>query len=99
MDEYLDGLLKRNLCRNDFYRELWSCIAQNEIFDTHKAKVIALFDCAIDKRLPYYYIDQADALKMSQETYVKYMDSIGEAKFGKMKYILNGLRKLNRPLY
>ena len=89
VDAYLEELLEQSLPNKAFYSELWDYITTSEALPTTQARIIALFDCAIDKRIPYVHIDRAKALKMNQATFQECNNKIGNEKFQTLEYILN----------
>lgn len=89
VDAYLEELLEQSLPNKAFYSELWDYITTSEALPTTQARIIALFDCAIDKRIPYVHIDRAKALKMNQATFQECNNKIGDEKFQTLEYILN----------
>ncbi len=78
VDQKLDQLLKENLDENDFYVNLTDFIYCDEMLQDSKAGTIAIFDCVIDKRLPYHKLDVSGAISMENEQYVEVMRSIGD---------------------
>lgn len=90
VNAYIEVLIERNLPEVYFYNELWRYITDSNVFSDAKGSIIALYMCALDKRLPYYALDKSRAVKMDQETYMMYLDIIGNDTFAKMEYILNG---------
>lgn len=87
---YIEVLIDRNLPEVYFYSELWRYITDSTVFSDAKGSIIALYMCVQDKRLPYYELDKSKALKMDQETYMMYLNLIGDDTLEKMEYILNG---------
>ena len=49
-----------------------------------------MFDCAIDKRLPYFKLDRDRVLSMENEEYQDVCKQIGDDTFAKLEFILNG---------
>lgn len=90
INAYLEVLIERNLPEGFFYSELWRYITDSNVFCDAKGSIIALYMCALDKRLPYYDLDKSKAVKMDQETYMMYLNIIGDDTLAKMEYILNG---------
>lgn len=50
-----------------FYHSLWSIINESLLFDTDAKKIFALYFVLIDKRIPYFKIDDALLYSMSNE--------------------------------
>lgn len=89
VDIHMEELQKQNLFEKDFYSQLWAFIFESPVFPNEKARIIALFDCAIDKRLPYFKLDRDRALSMENEEYRKICAQIGDDMFAKLGFILN----------
>lgn len=90
VDTHMEELQKQNLPEKDFYTQLWTFISESSVLPNEKARIIALFDCAIDKRLPYFKLDRDRALSMENEEYQKVCKEIGDDTFAKLEFILNG---------
>ena len=90
INAYIEILIERNLPESFFYSELWRYITDSNVFYDIKGSIIALYMCVLDKRLPYYELDKSKAVKMDQETYMMYLNIIGDDVLAKMEYILNG---------
>jgi hypothetical protein len=62
VDEMLISLLKQGIqqkySKEKFYAELWHKVIGNPIFSTKKEKVFTFYYILIDKRIPYYVIDE-----------------------------------------
>ena len=69
VDTHMEELQKQNLSEKDFYAQLWTFICESPVLPNDKARIIALFDCAIDKRLPYFKLDRDRVLSMENEEY------------------------------
>jgi len=89
VDAYMMELQDQHPSEKDFYTDLWNYISESPILPNDKARVVALFNCAIDKRLPYFKLDYEQVLSMENEEYKAVADQIGESTFSKMEYILN----------
>ena len=89
VDAYMMELQDQHPSEKDFYTDLWNYISKSPILPNDKARVVALFNCAIDKRLPYFKLDYEQVLSMENEEYKAVADQIGESTFSKMEYILN----------
>lgn len=90
VDTHMEELQKQNLSESDFYAQLWAFICESPVLPNEKARIIALFDCAIDKRLPYFKLDRDCVLSMENEQYQEVCKQIGDDTFAKLDFILNG---------
>lgn len=90
VDTRVEELQKQNLSEKDFYAQLWAFICESPALPNEKARIIALFDCAIDKRLPYFKLDRDRVLSMENEEYQDICTQIGDDAFAKLEFILNG---------
>ena len=90
VDTHMEELQKQNLSEKDFYTQLWAFICESPVLPNEKARIIALFDCAIDKRLPYFKLDRDRVLSMENEEYQEICKQIGDDTFAKLEFILNG---------
>lgn len=77
VDQKLEQLLKENLEESDFYVRLADFIFNDEMLQDGKAGSIAIFDCVIDKRLPYHKLDTTSAITMDDDQFAEVMKSIG----------------------
>lgn len=50
----------------------------DEMLQDGKAGTIAIFDCVIDKRLPYHKLDTSGAISMVNEQYAEIVRTIGD---------------------
>lgn len=89
VDAYLEELQEQGFETHEFYSQLWDYISSSPVLPNEKARIIAMFDCAIDKRLPYYRLDRSKTLSMENDEYKAIQEAIGNETFAKMKYILN----------
>lgn len=64
VNEMLAFVLKENQPEKDFYVSLWQ-VLHNPVFHDEKARAFALYYVLIDRRIPYFRLDQG--LKMSDE--------------------------------
>ena len=89
VDAFMEGLQGQGVSEQEFYAKLWEYIETSPVLPNDKVRVIALYNCAVDKRIPYYQIDRRQALFMENEEYQAVKGSIGHKILGKMEYILN----------
>jgi hypothetical protein len=78
VDQKLEQFLKDNLEESDFYAKLADFIFDDEMLQDGKAGSIAIFDCIIDKRLPYHKVDTTSAITMDNDQFAKVLKSIGD---------------------
>lgn len=89
VDKRMVALQKMGLSEKEFYDKLWNYLSSTPFLPNFEARVVALYNCVIDKRLPYFAIDRRSALSMEQDEFVSLLASIGEKTFDRMEYILN----------
>lgn len=78
VDQNLEQLLAENPEERVFYAKLADFIFNDEMLQDGKAGTIAIFDCVIDRRLPYHRIDTTKAISMDEEQLQEIMNIIGE---------------------
>ena len=78
VDQKLEQLLKEDLDESEFYTKLADFIFNDEMLQDGKAGSIAIFDCVIDKRLPYHKLDTTSAITMDSDQFAEVMKSIGD---------------------
>lgn len=88
VDKRMVTIQNMGLSENAFYEKLWKYISTTPALPTFESRVIALYNCVIDERLPYYKVDHSAALTMEQEVYESFIASIGDRNLGRMKFIL-----------
>lgn len=85
----VNGILKKLLserkCPTEFYEELWKEINVEQIFDSERSRIFALFYIWIDARIPYYQLP--DGLSIEEETYREIMKKMSE-KLRRARFIL-----------
>ena len=54
-----------------FYHTLWSLIAESLLFNTDAKKIFALYYILIDKRIPYFKIDDSLLYSMSNDRFAE----------------------------
>lgn len=84
VDQKLEELLKKNLSEDDFYEQLADFIVNDDMLQDTKVGAIAIYDCAVDKRLPYHQIDVSKALHMEQDEYIELIKKIGDDNLDKV---------------
>ena len=78
VDQKLEQLLAENPEERDFYAKLADFIFNDEMLQDGKAGTIAIFDCVIDRRLPYHRIDTTKAISMDEDQLQEIMNTVGE---------------------
>ena len=78
VDQKLEQLLKENMEESEFYAKLTDFIFNDGMLQDGKAGSIAIFDCVIDKRLPYHKLDTTSAITMDNDQFAEVMKSIGD---------------------
>ncbi len=77
VDQKLERLLKENMEERDFYTKLTDFIFNDEMLQDVKAGSIAIFDCVIDRRLPFHKLDMTSAITMDNDQFAGVMKAIG----------------------
>lgn len=60
---------QQNESEQVFYKMLWSIINESMLFDNEAKKIFALYFILIDKRIPYFKIDESLLYSMSNERF------------------------------
>ncbi|HEY1203309.1 MAG: hypothetical protein ABSH46_03890 [Bryobacteraceae bacterium] len=84
VDEMFGVVLKENLSEDDFYRSLWDTL-HNPLLRDKKAQVFALYFTFIDRRMPYFHLDEG--LKMSNEEFREAFQRT-QQRWAKIRFIL-----------
>lgn len=71
LNSVLESCLKENLDEKEFYRKLWRNITESYFFESDAAKIFALYYTIIDKRIPYFQLDDNCKYSLSNEKYKK----------------------------
>lgn len=69
LDGILNKLISKHLDKKAFYCELWKNLESDILFEKEEQKIYALYRIWIDKRIPYFQIE--DGIKMSDEEFQK----------------------------
>lgn len=89
--DIVNSLIKTYCQQNDdediFYRTLWSLINESLIFDTEAKKIFALYFILIDKRIPYFKIDEALLYSMSNGRFSELLQKTARER-QKIRFIL-----------
>lgn len=89
VDTHVEELQKQNLPEKEFYSRLWEFICESADLPNEKARIIALFNCAIIRQLPYFMLNRNGALSMEDEEYQKVCRQLGDTLLSKLEYILH----------
>lgn len=85
--EIVGQLMNHRLSEEEFYDLLWQTINQGAMFIDKEERVMALFMCKCDKRLPYYEL--GEGISMENEEYKAYFDKL-KTEILRVKFIVNG---------
>lgn len=88
VDGHLEEFLNAGYSKEEFYAELTNYIMTDRNLLDDGARAFAIFDCCIDKRLPYACVDLTSGVKMENEEYAAYVDRLGD-DIDRINYILN----------
>lgn len=78
---------QQNSDEHIFYYTLWSLINESLIFDTEAKKVFALYFILIDKRIPYFKIDESLLYSMSNDRFAELLQKTARER-QKIRFIL-----------
>jgi hypothetical protein len=84
VDEMLKSLINEDLIELEFYKKLWDTI-KNPFFKDEKSRVFAFYYILIDKRMPYFHLDQG--LKMTSIDFTMRAQKLSN-KAAKIRFIL-----------
>lgn len=87
LNSILEACLKENLDEKEFYKKLWRSITESYFFENDAAKVFALYYTIIDKRIPYFQLDDKCKYSLSNEKYKKLRDRY-KMEISKTRFIL-----------
>lgn len=88
VDGHLEEFLNAGFSKEDFYAELTNYIMTDKNLLDDGARAFAIFDCCIDKRLPYACVDLTSGLRMENEEYAACLEQLVE-DIDRVNYILN----------
>lgn len=88
VDGHLEEFLNAGFSKEDFYAELTNYIMTDKNLLDDGARAFAIFDCCIDKRLPYACVDLTSGLRMENEEYASCVEQLVE-DIDRVNYILN----------
>ena len=71
VNSILKSCLKENLEKKEFYTKLWRSIVESFMFSDEKSKVFALYYIIIDKRIPYFQLDNECKYSLANDKYKK----------------------------
>lgn len=91
VDGHLEEFLNTRpiLTKKDFYKELINYIMNDRNLGEDGAREFAIFDCCIDKRLPYAEVDLESGIRMDNQEYRECVEAIDGDTMDRIKYILS----------
>ena len=87
VDGHLEEMLNAGYSKEEFYEELTKYILTDKNLLDDGARAFAIFDCCIDKRLPYAHVDLTSGIKMENDEYAMYVKRL-EGGIDKINFIL-----------
>lgn len=79
----VNSLIKTYCQQNDdenvFYHTLWSLINESLLFNTESKKIFALYFILIDKRIPYFKIDDCLLYSMSNDRFAELLQKTAQS--------------------
>lgn len=69
VNSIIKTFIQQNNDEKDFYHTIWLMINESLIFDTDAKRVFAFYFTLIDKRIPYFKIDESLLYSMSNERF------------------------------
>lgn len=88
VDQKIKELIISNFEKEEFYTKLVDFIMYDEMLQDGMAGAIAIFDCVIDKRLPYHRVDISKAITMENDRYLQIINTIGQDKLDQINSAL-----------
>lgn len=88
VDGHLEEFLNAGFSKDEFYTELTNYIMTDRNLLDDGARAFAIFDCCIDKRLPYACVDLTSGLQMKNEEYAECVEQLTD-DIDRVNYILN----------
>lgn len=70
---------QQNEIEDIFYSKIWSIINESMIFDSEAKKIFALYYVLIDKRIPYFKIDETLLYSMSNDRFQELLRKTAQA--------------------
>ncbi len=89
VDQKLEKLIAEGPEEKEFYERLSEFFFNDEMLQDGKAGTIAIFDCVIDKRLPYHKVSTEKAISMDQEHFVELINRIGDDALETIESVLS----------
>ncbi len=89
VDRRLYAYMDMGLSEDEFYRRLWDFISSDPLLADLEARAAALFDCAMDSRIPYVYIDPAQPISMEDGEFRERIGALGTELRARLHYCLN----------
>ena len=69
VNSIIKTFIQQNSEENDFYHSVWLMINESLLFDTEAKRAFAFYYTLIDKRIPYFKIDETLLYSMSNERF------------------------------
>ena len=88
VDGHLEEFLNAGYSKEGFYSALTEYIMTDKNLLDDGARAIAIFDCCIDKRLPYACVDLTVGVRMSDEEFKLHLSQL-EDEIDRLNYIIN----------
>lgn len=88
VDGHLEEFLNAGYGKEEFYMELIRYIINDKNLLDDGARAFAIFDCCIDRRLPYADVDLTSGIRMENEEYATYIEQLKDS-IERVTYILN----------
>lgn len=86
VNSFIEFFVSQKDSTENFYANIWSSIQNDTFFPTEASKVFAFYYVVIDRRVPYFELDQG--YRMSNESYRK-LRKKHATLLKKVRYILN----------
>ena len=84
VDGHLEELLNLGMSKKDFYEELVNYILTDRNLLDDAARAIAIYDCCIDRRLPYAQVDLNAGMKLENKEFAECVKMLGEESLDKV---------------
>ncbi len=85
VDGILEALLKKEVNKEGFYRDLWKGIQENPILEGEKEKAFAFYFIWIDMRVPYFELEPG--IEMDNKEYVDILEGM-DREIKRARFIL-----------
>lgn len=82
-------LLRADLDKVQFYTELAEFIFEDKGFLEEKARIVAIYRCILDRRLPYHKIDLTKAVTLDEFRFMELIDAVGQDAMETIKMLMS----------